>query len=75
MSEQNNVTPPDDSKNYDEELAQPPSEKTADSVDPSVLKQEAQERAKQRPLIQKILSIFSKKERTSFLRAATTSLN
>jgi len=62
MSEQNNVTPPDVSKNYDEELAQPPSEKPADSVDPSVLKQEAQERAKQRPLIQKILSIFSKKE-------------
>jgi len=62
MSEQNDVTPPDVSKNYDAELAQPPSEKVVDLVDPSALKQEAQERAKQRPLIQKILSIFSKKE-------------
>jgi ribonuclease G len=66
MSEQSNVNPTDVSKNYDEELAQPPSDNSAERVDPASLKQDAAERAKQRPLIQKILSLFTKKEKGSF---------
>jgi ribonuclease G len=66
MSDQTNVNPTDVNKNYDEELAQPPSDQTAERVDPASLKKEAAERAKQRPLIQKILSIFQKKEKGAF---------
>ena len=66
MSDQTNVNPTDVNKNYDEELAQPPSDQTAERVDPASLKQEAAERAKQRPLIQKILSLFQKKEKGAF---------
>ena len=66
MSEQSNVNPTDVSKNHDEELAQPPSDNSAERVDPASLKEDAAERAKQRPLIQKILSFFTKKEKGSF---------
>ena len=48
MTEQPSVTPPDLPKNYDEELAQPPSELNAERVDPAALRHEAQERAKER---------------------------
>ncbi len=66
MSDQSNVQPTDVNKQLDEELAQPPSDKNAERVDPAAIKQEAAERAKQRPLIQKILSIFQKKEKGTF---------
>ncbi|MCX6936660.1 MAG: Rne/Rng family ribonuclease [Verrucomicrobia bacterium] len=49
----------------DEQLTQPPEEHDHEPVDRSELKAGAQERAKQRPLLQKILAVF-KKEKTSF---------
>jgi ribonuclease G len=52
-------------QSLDEELAQPPDEVEAEPVDRAELKAGAQERSKQRPLLQKILSVF-KKEKTSF---------
>ena len=66
MSEQSNVQPPDVNKQHDEELAQPPNDQNMPAIDPSAIKQEAAERAKQRPLIQKILSLFQKKEKGAF---------
>ncbi len=66
MSEQTNVPPNDVNKIHDEELAQPPSDKNTEQVDPTALKKDAAERAKQRPLIQKILSLFQKKEKGAF---------
>jgi ribonuclease G len=53
------------SPSLDEQLAQPPAEQEIIPVDRGELKAGAQERAKQRPLLQKILSVF-KKEKTSF---------
>lgn len=44
----------------DDELAQPPQPGEIHKIDPGELKAEAQERAKQRPILQKILSIFQK---------------
>ena len=61
-----NATPsePDQSSDVpshlDEELAQPPRHADEVSIDPNELKSEAQERAKQRPILQKILSVFQK---------------
>jgi ribonuclease G len=66
MSDQSNVQSNDVPKNIDEELAQPPNEQSAGQVDPAALKKDASERAKQRPLIQKILSLFQKKEKGAF---------
>jgi len=51
---------PDANQRLDEELAQPPQPQEASQVDPSELRASAQERAKQRPILQKILSIFQK---------------
>ena len=56
----------DPSQGYDEELAQPPAiAETPETIDPADLKAGAQERAKQRPLLQKILSVFQK-QKTSY---------
>jgi ribonuclease G len=66
MSEQTNVQPNDVNKQHDEELAQPPTDQSAERVDPAALKKDAADRAKQRPLIQKILSLFTKKEKGAF---------
>jgi len=51
---------PDANQRLDEELAQPPQPQEESQVDPAELKAGAQERAKQRPILQKILSIFQK---------------
>ncbi|MEY4488883.1 MAG: hypothetical protein RIQ79_1391, partial [Verrucomicrobiota bacterium] len=55
----------DPSRSLDEELALPPEEHDAEPIDRAELKSGAQDRAKQRPLLQKILSVF-KKQKTSF---------
>src|SRR5690606_15825575 len=47
------------------ELTQPPPEDTQDPIDRADLKAGAQQRSKQRPLLQKIIQVF-KKEKTSF---------
>jgi ribonuclease G len=56
--------PQDVSHKYDEELAQPPQPLEASQVDPGKLKTGALERAKQRPFLQKILSVFQKSKTT-----------
>ena len=61
----NSVPPQDTASKYDEELANPPPVTDPDPVDPNELKAGAKERSQQRPLLQKILSVF-KKEKTSF---------
>lgn len=55
----------DPSRSLDEELALPPEENEAELIDRAELKTGAEERSKQRPLLQKILAVF-KKEKTSF---------
>jgi ribonuclease G len=50
---------------YDEELTNPPPQTEAEPVDSAGLKAGARERARQRPLLQKILSVFQK-EKTTF---------
>jgi ribonuclease G len=55
----------DPSTPYDEELAHPPKENKAEALDRTELKNGAQDRAKQRPLLQKIVAAFQK-EKTSF---------
>src|SRR5579883_1026452 len=57
--------PVDPTQQYDEELAHPPAQTTPEPVDSAELRVGAEERSKQRPLLQKILSVF-KKEKTSF---------
>ena len=59
------ASPSQSPQSLDEELAQPPAESEGEPVDRAELKAGAQERVKQRPLLQKILSVF-KKEKTSF---------
>jgi len=59
------VPPQDIVEKYDEELTNPPPANIVDPVNPAELKAGAKERAQQRPLLQKILSVF-KKEKTSF---------
>lgn len=59
-SNQANPAPSDAVQRIDEELAQPPVPQEVTSIDPATLKAGAQERAKQRPLLQKILSVFQK---------------
>src|SRR5471030_642252 len=58
-------TPQDAAQKYDAELANPPPEASLDPVSRADLKAGALDRAKQRPLLQKILSVFQK-EKTSF---------
>ncbi|MEN9663170.1 MAG: hypothetical protein RL324_2119 [Verrucomicrobiota bacterium] len=57
--------PGDISDQYDSELANAPEGDPSEPVDRNELKAGAQERAKQRPLLQKILAVFQK-EKTSF---------
>ena len=66
MSDQNSDRVPNDAATpYDEELAHPPTQKKGEALDRPELKKGAQDRAKQRPLLQKIVAAF-KKEKTSF---------
>ena len=57
-----NVPPQDDSNRYDQELASPPANQSREPVNPSALRHEAQERSQQRPILQKILSLFQKEK-------------
>ncbi len=57
-----NVPSPDDSNRYDEELANAPAEQPHEPVDPSALRGEAEERSRQRPILQKILNLFQKEK-------------
>jgi len=57
-----NVPPQDVSNRYDEELANAPAEQPHEPLDPSALHDEAQERSKQRPILQKILNLFQKEK-------------
>jgi len=56
---------PPDASHYDEELTNPPPAVESEPVDRDELKTGAQARSKDRPLLEKILSVF-KKEKTSF---------
>ncbi len=56
---------PPDASHYDEELTNPPPVTDSEPVDRNELKTGAQARSKDRPLLEKILSVF-KKEKTSF---------
>jgi ribonuclease G len=60
QSQPNTGVPPDVAAKYDEELVNPPPQTEAGPVDASELKAGAVERAKQRPLLQKILAVFQK---------------
>jgi ribonuclease G len=65
MSDQSqppNGVPPDVAAKYDEELVHPPQPSDAGPVDTAELKAGAQERSKQRPLLQKILAVFQKEK-------------
>ena len=57
--------PLDAAQQYDAELANPPAHTAPEHISRTELKAGAQERAKQRPLLQKILAVFQK-EKTSF---------
>jgi ribonuclease G len=57
-----NVPPQDVSNRYDQELASPPADRPREPVNPTALRSEAQERSKQRPILQKILSLFQKEK-------------
>ncbi len=69
MNNPPSATPPDASSDglsrHDEELAQPPPNLPTEPIDRAELKAGALERAKQRPLLQKILAVFQK-EKTTF---------
>ena len=52
----------DSAQKYDEELAQPPSAAAAPAIDQKILKNGAQERSKQRPMLEKVLAVFQKEK-------------
>lgn len=52
----------DSAQKYDEELAQPPSAAAAPAIDQKELKNGAQERSKQRPMLEKVLAVFQKEK-------------
>ncbi len=65
MSDQSNppsAVPPDVAAKYDEELVNPPPQTESAPVSASELKAGAAERAKNRPLLQKILAVFQKEK-------------
>ncbi len=65
MSDQppaNADVPPDAAQPYDADLANPPPVREVAAVSAAELKAGAQERAQQRPLLQKILSVFRKEK-------------
>ncbi len=61
----NSGAPQDAASRYEEELASPPPQKHSEPLTSDQLRHEAKERAAQRPILQKILSIF-RKEKGSF---------
>ena len=61
----NSGAPQDAASRYEEELASPPPQKHSEPLTSDQLRNEAKERAAQRPILQKILSIF-RKEKGSF---------
>ena len=56
------VPPQDDSNRYDQELASAPVDQPREPVNPAALRNEAQERSKHRPILQKILNLFQKEK-------------
>ena len=56
------VLPQDDSNRYDQELANAPADQPREPVNPGALRNEAQERSKHRPILQKILNLFQKEK-------------
>ena len=64
-SQPNPGIPPDVAQKHDEELVNPPPATAAQQVSAAELKAGAEERARQRPLLQKILAVF-KKEKSSY---------
>jgi ribonuclease G len=65
MSDQSHpqpAVPPDVAAKYDEELVNPPPQSESAPVSASELKAGAAERAKNRPLLQKILAVFQKEK-------------
>ena len=61
----NSGSPQDAAARYEEELALPPPQKHTEPLSPEQLRAESKERAANRPLLQKILSVF-RKEKGSF---------
>ncbi|MCB1104902.1 MAG: Rne/Rng family ribonuclease [Cephaloticoccus sp.] len=64
QSQPNSGSASDPARNYDEELANPPPVTEVPAVTSEELKAGAEERSKQRPLLQKILSVFKKDKET-----------
>ena len=62
QSQPNTGVPQDVASKYDEELVNPPAQTETGPVDAADLKAGAQERSKQRPLLQKILAVFQKEK-------------
>ena len=60
--QQNETVPADGTQAYDADMANPPSVREVDAASAAELKTGAQERAQQRPLLQKILSVFRKEK-------------
>jgi ribonuclease G len=66
MSEQSNAAPenPELANTHEEELSKPPRESDSEPVNPAEIRNDARERAKQRPFIQKVLGVFRKEKAT-----------
>ena len=62
QSQPNSTIPPDVAQKHDEELTQPPAANVSQPASATELKAGAEERAKQRPLLQKILAVFKKEK-------------
>ncbi len=62
QSQPQSAVPPDVAAKYDEELVNPPPQTESAPVSASELKAGAAERAKNRPLLQKILAVFQKEK-------------
>ena len=65
QSQPNSGAPSDVAAKYDEELVNPPPVNEAGPISADELKAGAKERSKNRPLLQKILSVFQK-EKSSY---------
>ncbi|HEY5551832.1 MAG TPA: Rne/Rng family ribonuclease [Opitutaceae bacterium] len=66
MSEQSNAAPGHQelAHNHEEELSRPPHESDSEPVNPADIRDEARERARQRPFLQKVLGVFRKDKAT-----------
>ena len=66
MSDQSNATSgqPEIADNHEEELSKPPRESDSEPVNPAEIRNDARERAKQRPFLQKVLGVFRKEKAT-----------